>query len=107
MSTLETERPDGRIYKRRTPLKAESLCWNEDGMCVMVYGTHDAALAHDLALTEWRCEDHEGDLPEPEVEWVKAVPWDAFGYGWDRTVLSVSGNMKGSTPALRYGGEWA
>ena len=105
MSVSETIRPNGKVYKRRKPLEAVTLTWNEYSTIVMVYGTHDAELAHDLALAEWQREGLEGDLPKPTKHWIKIVPWDALGLGYARTVLDVDGNTRGSTPALQYGGD--
>lgn len=99
-----TERPNGSLYRPRKPLRVESCAWNDDSFAVLVYGTHDATLARDLAAPEWEAEIG-GEMPEPVPVWLKQVPWDALGLGYARTVLEVGGNTKGSTPALRYGGD--
>lgn len=101
-----TARPNGALYRPRKPLRAEACMWNDDGTAVLVYGTHDDALARPLAEAEWTREGLDGDLPEPVAIWVKSVPWDALGLGYDRTIMQVGGDTKGSTPVLRYGGEW-
>ncbi|WP_372733581.1 hypothetical protein [Nocardioides sp.] len=101
-----TERPNGLLYRPRKPIRAEACSWNEDGTAVLVYGTHDDALARPLAEREWRREGLDGDLPEPVAHWIKQVPWDALGLGYARTVLQVPGTTKGSTPVLRYGVEY-
>lgn len=106
MTTLETVRPNGKVYRRRKPLQARSCCWNEWSVVVLVYGTHDRELARDLAQTEWDREQIDGEMPEPVAIWIKEVPWDALGYGYDRTILEVKGDVRGSWPCLRYGGEW-
>lgn len=101
-----TPRPNGALYRPRKPIRAEACMWNDDGTAVLVYGTHDPALARDLARDEWVREGFDGDLPaDPVAEWVKRVPWDALGLGYDSTITVVSGNTKGSTPVLRYGGD--
>jgi hypothetical protein len=78
--------------------------WDEDYWVVLVYGTHDAELAREVALAEW-VPEMEAPLPEPRRIWTKVVPWDPFGYGYDRTVMEVPGDTKGSTPTLQYGGD--
>jgi hypothetical protein len=110
MTTIApTARPNGKLYRPRKPLRTHAVSWNEDCTVVLVYGTHDADLAHDLAQAEW-CREVDGregndsTLPEPQRIWTKLVPWDALGYGYDRTILQVSGDTKGSTPTLQYGG---
>lgn len=100
-----TPRPSGALYRPRRPLRVEACMWCDDQLAVLVYGTHDPDLAHELALAEWAREGADGPLPEPLPCWLKSVPWDALGLGYDRTILDVHGNTKGSTPALRYGGE--
>lgn len=100
-----TARPNGALYRPRKPIRVESCMWNDDSTAVLVYGTHDTALAQPLAEAEWRAEGFGYELPEPTPIWIKNVPWDALGLGYDRTVLEVGGNTKGSTPALRYGGD--
>lgn len=105
---LPTKRPNGSWYRPRKPLRVHSLAWNDDGQVVMVYGTHDAELARDLAQAEWdrQLEAFMGEpLPEPRRIWIKVVPWDAFGFGYARTHLEVAGDTKGSWPALQYGYE--
>lgn len=97
-----TERPNGKLYRRRKPLTADTVAWNDDGYVVIVYGTHDADLARELAATEWERE-LEGELPEPRPLWLKLVPWDALGLGFDSTILEVGGDTRSSTPALQYG----
>lgn len=99
-----TPRPNGKLYRPRRPIRSEACMWNEDGLAVLVYGTHDPEIARDLAAAEWRREG-DGDLPDPVAVWLKLVPWDALGLGYDRTVLQVPGTTRGSTPALRYGGD--
>lgn len=79
--------------------------WNDDSSAVLVYGTHDVALARPLAEAEWGMEGPGYDMPEPTPIWIKQVPWDALGLGYDSTIMQVSGDTKGSTPALRYGGD--
>lgn len=102
----ETTRPNGKVYRRRKTLEAVPCIWNEEATVVLIYGTHDVDSARELALQEWRREGLGDDLPEPVLEWVKVVPWDAFGSGHDRTIMSVDGNTRGSWPCLRYGGDW-
>ena len=97
-----TVRPNGSLYRPRLPLRVVTTGWNDDGYVVLVYGTHDPDRARDLALSEWAAE-MDGPLPEPRPLWTKEVPWDALGLGFDRTILEVSGDTKGSTPTLRYG----
>lgn len=101
---LETVRPNGKVYRRRTPLTSKPVVWNDEWTIVMVYGTHDPEAARELAQAEWTREC-DGELPEPVKEWIREVPWDALGLGYDRTIMSVSGDSRGSTPALRYGGD--
>lgn len=99
-----TTRPNGSIYRPRKPLRVQSVMWNEDYYVVLVYGTHDPDVAREIAQREWDAEQ-EGPLPEPQRLWTKTVPWDPFGYGYDRTIMDVSGDSKGSTPTLQYGGD--
>lgn len=106
MIAKPTARPNGRLYKPRKPLRVQSVMWNDDAYVVLVYGTHDADEARAIAQEEWDLEQNGGELPEPHRIWTKLVPWDAFGYGYDSTILAVNGDTKGSTPTLQYGGEW-
>jgi hypothetical protein len=98
-----TPRPNGSVYRPRKPLRGHAVGWNDDGTVVLVYGTHDAVTARDFAQELWTAEGLDGPLPDPQRIWTKQVPWDALGYGWDRTILEVHGNTKGSTPTLQYG----
>lgn len=105
MQPTETARPNGAIYRRRKPLRAEFITWNGDSVAVLVYGTHERAQADGLAAVVW-ADEADGEMPEPVARWIKSVPWDALGLGYDRTTLEVPGNTRGSTPVLRYGGEY-
>jgi len=104
MTAILTARPGGKLYRRLKPIEAEFCPWNDDSSAVIVYGTHDRTLADGLASRMWEIEG-DGPLPEPAQVWLKRVPWDALGLGYDSTILEVAGYTKGSTPALRYGGD--
>lgn len=94
-------RPSGKVYRARRRPFVEFLMWN-DGSAVLCTFTHDVERVTDDARALWAGEVGT-DLPEPQLIWIKKVPWDALGQGWDTTIMAVSGDTKGSTPAVLFG----
>lgn len=94
MSAETITRPNGKPYRRRSPLRVEMFDTYDEDTGVVVLGTHDVATATALAA-DVLAEYDLADLTPTEVWW-RLVPWDTTGWH-DRTwiVDTVRG-----TPAL-------
>lgn len=73
-------RPNGKPYRRRKPIRADQY-QHADGEGLLVMGTHDvdrARAAYESALLNLELQD-----VEPQLRWLRVVPWDAYGLGVD------------------------
>jgi len=92
---------DGKPYRPRKPIETQFV---EDGwgdvIWFVVWRTHDIAEAERRALRE--VPGHMGPVtvPEPKQVWLKVVPWDAFGHGYDRSIIEVE--PRHGTPCVEY-----
>lgn len=96
-----TTRPNGKVYRPRRPPRVEEYGDGDGSTGVMVLGTHNAFHAGLLAAGSINAYDL--DPTNLTVCWLKLVPWDATGGGYDRTWIDdpVTG-----TPAVMWNIPW-
>jgi hypothetical protein len=93
-----TVRPNGKPYRRRTPLRVETFFNDDYGECIAVLGTHDVGDAVKAAAP--RLSELDLDPTAGETVWWRLVPWDT-GTGHDSNW--ITDEVRG-TPAVIFQG---
>ena len=92
---------NGATYRPRKPIMTQfvddgwgEVCW------FIVWYTHDLQEAEARALREVPMHLGPVTVPEPKQVWLKIVPWDQYGHGYDRSIIETE--PKKGSPCVEY-----